>query len=174
MFSTDKLAWLNGHYIRDSGPEELADALLEYWGRYPQDGIAELPARDYLLRIVPLIRERLKTLADAAPLVAFFFADEIEYDSGELVQKRMDTESTKAALLAAETALRGLDEFDAEAIEGVLRPLASELGVKVGQLLGSLRVATTGLRVSPPLFETFEILGRERCLAAVRTAAGRL
>ena len=86
----------------------------------------------------------------------------------------MDDESTKGALLAAATALHGLDEFDAEAIEGVLRPLAAELGVKVGQLLGSLRVATTGLRVSPPLFETFEILGRERCLAAVRTAAGRL
>ena len=174
VFSTDKLAWLNGHYIRESSPEDLADALLDHWGRYPQDGIAELPARDYLLKIVPLVRERLKTLADAAPLIAFFFADEIEYDSGELVQKRMDEESTKGALLAAETALRGLDEFDAEAIEGVLRPLAAELGIKVGQLLGSLRVATTGLRVSPPLFETLEILGRDRCLAAIRTAADRL
>ena len=174
VFSTDKLAWLNGHYIRESSPEELADALLEYWGRYPQAAISEPPARDHLLKIVPLVRERLKTLADAAPLVSFFFAEEVEYDSAELVQKGMDAESTKGALLAAETALHGLDEFDAESIEGVLRPLASELGVKVGQLLGSLRVATTGLRVSPPLFETLEILGRDRCLAAVRTAAGRL
>ena len=66
VFSADKLAWLNGHYIRESSPDELADALLEYWGRYPAAGIAELPARDYLLRIVPLVRERLKTLGDAA------------------------------------------------------------------------------------------------------------
>ena len=174
VFSADKLAWLNGHYIRESSPEELADALLDYWGRYPQDGIPAQPERDYLLKIAPLVRERLKTLADAAPLVSFFFGDEVEYDSAELVQKGMDDESTKGALLAAATALHGLDEFDAEAIEGVLRPLAAELGIKVGQLLGSLRVATTGLRVSPPLFETFEILGRERCLAAIRTAADRL
>ncbi len=174
VFSVDKLAWLNGHYIRESTPGELADALLEYWGRYPQDGISELPERDRLLEIVPLVRERLKTLADAAPLVSFFFADAVEYDGAELVQKGMDAESTKGALLAAETALQGLDEFDAESIEGVLRPLAAELGIKVGQLLGSLRVATTGLRVSPPLFETFEVLGRERCIASIRAAAGRV
>ena len=174
VFSADKLAWLNGHYIRESSPDELADALLEYWERYPPAGIAELPARDYLLRIVPLVRERLKTLGDAAPLVGFFFADEVEYDSRELVQKRMDSESTKGALQASLTALQELDEFQADSIEAVLRPLAAELGVKVGQLLGSLRVATTGLRVSPPLFETLELLGRERCLAAIRTAADRL
>ena len=174
VFSADKLAWLNGHYIRESSPDELADALLEYWGRYPAAGIAELPARDYLLRIVPLVRERLKTLGDAAPLVGFFFANEVEYDSRELVQKRMDDESTKGALQASLTALQELDEFQADSIEAVLRALAADLGVKVGQLLGSLRVATTGLRVSPPLFETLEILGRERCLAAIRTAADRL
>ena len=174
VFSADKLAWLNGHYIRESSPDELADALLEFWGRYPPAGIAELPARDYLLRIVPLVRERLKTLADAAPLVGFFFADKVEYDSRELVQKKMDDESTKGALQASLTALQELDEFQADSIEAVLRPLAAKLGIKVGQLLGSLRVATTGLRVSPPLFETLELLGRERCLAAIRTAADRL
>jgi glutamyl-tRNA synthetase len=174
VFSTDKLAWLNGHYIRESSAEELADALLDYWGRNPPEGIAELPSRDYLLRIVPLVRERLKTLADAAPLVGFFFADDVEYETQELVQKKMDAESTKSALQAALAALQDVEEFDAESIEAVLRPLAAELGVKVGQLLGSLRVATTGLRVSPPLFETLEILGRERCLAAIRTAADRL
>ena len=86
----------------------------------------------------------------------------------------MDDESTKGALQTALAALQDVEEFQAESIEAVLRALAAELGIKVGQLLGSLRVATTGLRVSPPLFETLEILGRERCLAAVRTAADRL
>ena len=56
VFSADKLAWLNGHYIRESSAEVLADALLEYWERYPPAGIPERPARDYLLRIVPLVR----------------------------------------------------------------------------------------------------------------------
>jgi glutamyl-tRNA synthetase len=59
-------------------------------------------------------------------------------------------------------------------VEGALRSLAAELGLKVGQLLGSLRIATTGLRVSPPLFETIALLGRERSLAAIRAGANRL
>ena len=66
--------------------------------------------------------------------------------------------------------LSSLDSFVAESIEGVLRPLAEELGVKPGQLFGSLRIATTGNRVAPPLFETIEVLGRDRTLASIKSA----
>ena len=111
-------------------PRSWPTPCLEYWERYPPAGIPELPARDYLLRIVPLVRERLKTLADAAPLVSFLFADEVEYDSRELVQKGMDDDSTKGALQAAQAALQDVEEFQAESIEAVLRALAAELGIK--------------------------------------------
>ena len=70
--------------------------------------------------------------------------------------------------------LQAIETFDAATIEGVSRPLAEELGIKAGQLFGSLRVATTGQRVAPPLFETMEVLGRDRCLAAVKDAVARL
>jgi glutamyl-tRNA synthetase len=154
--------------------EELADALLEFWGRHAPEGIPARPDRGYLMKIVPLIRERLKTLADAAPLIPFFFADNVEYDTGQLVQKRMNAEGTRAALSRAAVALSELASFDSDSIEGALRPLADDMGIKVGQLLGSIRVATTGLKVSPPLFESLEVLGRERSLAAIEAAAARL
>jgi glutamyl-tRNA synthetase len=174
IFDADKLSWMNGHYIRQMSGEELAGALLDFWGRYQPAEIPRLPEASYLLRIVPLIQERLKALADAAPLIPFFFAAEVTYDTGELVQKRMDASGTKAALNRAFSSLRDLPGFDGDSIEGVLRPLADELGIKVGQLFGTLRVATTGLKVSPPLFETMEVLGRERTLAAIKAAVERL
>ncbi len=174
LFDAEKLAWMNGHYIREMGDDELADTLLEYWGRYPVDGIPDSPDRAIVVKIAPLVRERLKTLADAAPLVTFFFAQQIEYEAAELVQKKMDVPGTKAALEGALGVLEALPAFDTESIETALRALAEEQGIKVGQLLGSIRVATTGLRVSPPLFETLEILGRDRCVSAIRIALERL
>ena len=174
VFSTDKLDWLNGHYIREMAHGDLTDALLEHWRRYPPEEVPELPERGYLLRIVPLIQERLKTLKDAAPLVSFFFQAKVDYEAEDLVQKGMDTEGTRRALREAAGALEGLGAFDSESIEGVLRPLAAELGLKVGQLLGALRIAVTGQRVAPPLFETMDVLGRERSLTAISEAAEQL
>ena len=174
VFSTDKLDWLNGHYIRAMADDELADALLEYWRHYPPEEVPELPEKDYLLRTVPLIQERLKTLKDAAPLASFFFRAEVSYEARDLVQKGMDTEGARQTLRQAAAALEGLGSFDSESIEGVLRPLAAELGLKTGQLLGALRIAVTGQRVAPPLFETLEVLGRKRSLTAIREAAGKL
>ena len=174
MFDTKKLEWMNGHYIRGMEPVDLADALLDHWRAFPDEGVDPLPERDLVVRIVPLVQERLKTLRDAAPLVGFFFQDGVEYDAAELVQRKMDAAGTKQALSRSHDALAGLDSFDEESIESALRELAGELDLKVGQLLGSIRVATTGLKVAPPLFGTLEILGRERSLDAIGEAAGRL
>ena len=124
--------------------------------------------------MIPLIQERMKELRDAAPLLSFFFKKEAQDESAELVQKGMDAEETREALKAALAGISGLASFDAESIEEMLRPLAKELNVKAGQLFGSLRVATTGLRVAPPLFETMEVLGKERTLTSIQGAIDRL
>ena len=174
VFSTEKLDWMNGYYIRALEPGQLAEALLDYWRLYPPKEIPDLPDRDYLLRIVPLIRERLKTLGAAAPLIRFFFRDELEYDSRQLIQKGMDAADTKRGLERTLAALSGLSSFDPESIEGRVRPLADELNLKAGQLFGSLRVATTGQRVAPPLFQAMEVLGRDRTLASIRRAIDML
>ena len=87
VFSTDKLDWMNGVFLREMEPDHLADALLDYWRRFPPEEFREIPDRAHLLRIVPLVRERIKTLADVAPLIAFFFRGVIEYEVEELVQR---------------------------------------------------------------------------------------
>ena len=174
IFNTDKLEWMNGHYIREMSAHELADALLDFWRAFQPPEIPALPSRELTLKIAPMVQERLKTLRDAAPLVAFLFKEEIEYETEELIQRRMDADSTRACLEAAHESLSPLDPFDAETIERLLRGMVSELDVKAGQLFGTLRVATTGQRVAPPLFESLEVLGRERTLDLISAARDRL
>ena len=124
--------------------------------------------------MVPLVRERLKTLQDAAPLVKFLFSEEVPLDSGQLVQRGMDVEGTVVALREARDGLAVLDGFDTQAIEDLLRPMAKDLNIKVGQLLGSLRAAVTGQKVSPPLFESLEVLGRETTISRIEDAIAAL
>ena len=173
VFDADKLTWLNGHYIRNITHLELAQALLDFWRNYPPSEFHAPDDLDLLARIAPLVQERLKTLRDAAPLVQFFFR-KVDYDPADLVQRRMDEAGTLAALEQARAALDALPSHDAAPIEDALRPLATDLGLKTGQLLGALRVATTGLKVAPPLFETMEVLGRDRTLAAIDEALDKL
>ena len=174
VLNLEKLIWMNGVYVRESSPTQLAGALLDFWRRFPPPEIPELPDVSYVLRIVPLIHERMKTLADAAPLIPFFFKEDVGYDPAELVQNGMDVEGTRMALKASLASLSGLSPFHTESIEGALRSLAQELNVKTGQLFGSLRVATTGLLVAPPLFQTMEVLGKERTLTSIQAAIDRL
>ncbi|MCI0791353.1 MAG: glutamate--tRNA ligase [Chloroflexi bacterium] len=171
IFNAEKLDWMNGHYIREMSHQELADALLQFWIDYPSPGVP-VGADDgvFALQVASLLQERLKTLGDAEPLISFFFQDEVSYDSEELVQKGMDVDRTRAGLHAAYGGLADLQPFDAQSMEDLLRPMSKELNVKVGQLFGSLRIATTGLRVAPPLFETMEILGQERTLKSIQKA----
>ena len=174
VFSLDKLDWMNGHYVRESDDEDLADSLLDYWRRYPPVELPPEPDRDVVIRIVPLIRERLKTLTDAAERIPFFFNDQFDYEPGQLVQRKMDVAGTLRALEAAVQVVESTEEFDAASLEAKLRSLADDLDIKVGQLLGTLRVATSGLKVSPPLFESLEILGRERVTRDLMRAIEKL
>ncbi|MGB2815181.1 MAG: glutamate--tRNA ligase, partial [Dehalococcoidales bacterium] len=131
-------------------------------------------SEEYAGRIVPLIRERINTLAEAATYADFFFLDELEYDASLLVGKKMTAETTLRALKAAQERLSSLDSFDHDSLEGALRPLAEELGLKAGQLFNPLRVATTGRNAAPPLFETMMVLGKEVCLKRIGVALAKL
>ena len=173
VFDLDKLLWINGQHIRRASNTELADHLGSYWSDAPPD-FDMAPTSDQVAQVTPLVRERLKTLQDAAPLVEFVFSDKISVSPGDLVQRGMDLESTGSALKAACCGLSSLDSFDAPSIEAVLRPLAKDLDIKVGQLLGTLRAATTGQKVSPPIFESMEVLGRDRTLKSISNAIDAL
>ena len=164
VFSYEKLEWMNGVYIRALPAEELARRLVPFMARAGIEVTAEA-----LLPLIPLVQERLKTLADAPAYLDFFFRDAEVPPPELLVHKKMDVESTLRALKAARDALAEV-EWTEEAIESRLRQLAGELGLKAGQLFQPIRVATTGKRVAPPLFGTLYHLGRERVLARVDRA----
>jgi glutamyl-tRNA synthetase len=158
-FSYEKLEWMNGTYIRQLGMDDLAKRLMPFLTG------AGLPADlATVRRIVPLVQERLKKLTDAAEWVDFIFVDRISYDPALLVGKKMTAADSLAALRKAREALAALPDFEEETLEKALRALVGELGLKVGQLFGIIRVAATGKKVAPPLFGTLSVLGQERVL----------
>lgn len=169
IFDREKLSWMNGVYIREKSPESLADAMMPFL----EQGLAPelLPVdRDYLLRIVPLLQERLKLLAEAPEMISYFFEGQPVYDPSNLVQRGMTKAETVQALEQSLGALETAD-FAAEELEGLLRHLGEELELTPRRFFGTLRWAATGRNVSPPLFETMEVLGRDRVLSRLRWAA---
>jgi glutamyl-tRNA synthetase len=161
-FSYKRLESMNAYYIRQLEADDLAHRLVPF---LRQEGL-EVEITD-LVPLVPLIQERLKTLSEAAGWIDFFFHDSIEYDASQLVGKKMTATGSHDALWQARDRLAALPDFEVETIEGSLRALADELGLKVGQVLGIIRVAVSGKTVAPPLFETLSILGRERVLTRI-------
>jgi len=174
IFNKEKLDWLNGMYIRSLPVEELTDRLLPFMEKDLTPEIKRPLDIDYLRQIMPLIRERIVTLKDAAAYADFFFLDKLEYDSAKLIGKKMTTETTLTALKGAENKLSSLESFNPAALEDTLRRLADDLGIKTGELFNPLRVATTARDAAPPLFETMAVLGKERCLARINAALVKL
>ena len=173
IFDHEKLVWMNGVYIRQLPAEALADRILPFLERdLPPES---LPVdRAYLLEIVPLVQERLKLLSDAADLTSYFFHEDLNYNPQDLVQKGMELQTTLTALDAARDELASASAFEHEPLEESLRTVASRLELSARQFFGMLRVAATGKQATPPLFETMEVLGRERVLDRVNCAIERL
>ncbi len=172
IFNLEKLDWMNGVYIRSLPPEELAHRLEPFLVRAlgPVD-------RGLLLRAVPLLQERIKTLAEAVEMAAFLFLPGgVEFSLPDLLGKAFAgaPQEAERALEAALERLEGLEPWEAQALEGLLRPLAQELGLKTGDFFMLLRVAVTGRTVSPPLFQSLELVGKGRTLLRLRAALARL
>ncbi len=165
VFSYDKLKWMNGVYIRQLPVEDLAGRLLPVLARA---GFVVGP--EAAVQVARLVQERITTLNDVPGLVAFAFADRLTYDPQALVQKGMTSDDALRALRAARQALEVAPAFSEPVLEETLRPLAGSLGLKAGQLFGTIRVAVTGRTVAPPLFGTLELIGREKTLARLRRA----
>ena len=170
VFDIEKLDWMNGYYIRELSAEELGSELLGFWTQFPPNEFDIIPTLENAVEVARLVRERLKTLSDAAPLVSFIFKNEIVYTPEELIQKGMNDQQTHNLLIKVREIISLRDIVTADEIESDLRKLAGDLDVKVGQLLGTIRLATSGQRVSPPLFGSLEILGRDRVVVLLDKA----
>jgi glutamyl-tRNA synthetase len=152
QFDYAKLDWMNGMYIRALPLEEFAQRLIVYLGEQEYDWDSEL-----VRRAAPLVQEKIQRLGEFPAFAGFFFHD-VEPDPAEL-------DGGGPMLAAARQALAELEPFTATAIETALRAVAEGLGLKPRQAFQPLRVAVTGSRISPGLFESMELLGREKTLA---------
>jgi glutamyl-tRNA synthetase len=165
---------MNGAYIRSLSLDDFTQRTLPFLENGLPAGVRQPLSIDYVRQVMPLIQERARTLAEIPELTAFFFTDELDYEPSLLIVKKMDRESSTQALETVRQRLAPLQAFDTMSLETVVRPLAAEMGLKTGQLFGTLRVAITGRTVAPPLFETMSILGKERSLERVRAALDKL
>lgn len=160
-----KLDHFNGLHIRRLAPSDLARRIKPFF-----DAVKCCADLETLEKIAPIIQERIVTLDDAPRVAGFFFEDEVHPQTAELMGKNMTPAASVAALRRALAVLESLPEITLASAEPPMRQLAEELGLEAGQLFGMLRVAVTGQKVSPPLFQSMEIIGREKVLQRVRRA----
>jgi len=151
-----KLDWMNGVYLRALSPDEYADRLVE-WVReqgfdWPEERVRAA---------APLVQKKIARLGEFPAFARFLFED-VEPDPALL---------DGSILAAAAAALEGTEPWDAEELEAALKRLCEDLGQKPGQVFQPIRVAVTGSKVSPGLYESLELLGRDESLARLRRAA---
>ena len=178
-WNPEKLRDMNGIYIRKLAPEDLAERLLPFLAAAGLVGDPPSEAeRAYVVRLVPLIHERLEELSEAPGLLEFFFREPRPGTDGyppvTLIPRGLDAAQTAAMLQAAHATLRDLESWTTEGLEAALRDLCARLERKPGQLFGALRVAVSGRTVAPPLFDMLAALGRERVLARLDAAVAAL
>ncbi len=164
-----KLDHFNGLHIRELGPDDLAARVKPYLVN------AGYAVDDAVLRqIIPLIRERLTVLTDAPEIAGFYFKDTVEPVPEELVAKGLTPAQSAEVARRSYDVLAALPDLSVETTEPPMRALVEELGLSAGQVFGILRVAVTGQKISPPLFETMAVIGRDKVLERIRRAADLL
>ena len=176
IFNNEKLDWMNGIYTRALTIGDFVAHTMPFLEKgLPPDVKRPLdPA--YAQKVLAMLQERVKTLAEAASkeLSWFFFIDMLDYPAQLLIDKKLEKTQTISLLEAAMARLDAMDTFDASTLESALRPLAAEMDLKAGQLFGTLRTAVSGLTATPPLFQMMEVLGQARCIARIKEAIAKL
>ena len=157
-----RLDYFNGVWIRRLSVDELVRRLRPFVPAEWDEAI--------LRKVTPLIQERMKTLKDAKDLIAFLFTDTLSYDAAQLIPKKYDRHTTIEALAKVIVVLRYLDPFKAERIESAIEGVAQDIGWTVRDLTIAIRVAVTGTKVGPPLYESIELLGKEKTIVRLERA----
>jgi glutamyl-tRNA synthetase len=172
VFDIDKLNWLNGHYIRQLSVADLADRITQHLVRrhqLPAEPSAE--QRAIVEAATPLVNERMQVLSEAETMLGFLLVEETEFRVDQDDAAKALTPESRPALEAAIKALTDLQTWTTAEIEATLRTaLVDGLGLKPKLAFGPVRVAVTGRRVSPPLFESLELLGRGTSLNRLHAA----
>jgi len=172
VFDYQKLEWFNGTYIRAKSRSELARLIAPFMKQ------AGLPADDLgmLEGVAGLVQERVKRLSEVPDMVRYLFEDRRDYAREDLIPKKSNATATADMLEAMNPFVVFATESstDPAAFDARARELAEMRGVKLGDLLMPLRVAITGSKVSPPLYDSIRLMGRDRAIASVAAAIGKL
>ncbi|GAB2459711.1 glutamate--tRNA ligase [Nocardioides hungaricus] len=171
-FDLKKAEAINAAHMRLLSLDELTDRVLPF---LKDAGVVSDPVGDadaqLLERAMPLVAERINKLVEAVDMLGFLFVEEADFTRDEADAEKLLTEDGRAVVQASYDALAGLSEWSTAAIQDALQArLVEELGLKPRNAFGPVRVAVTGRRVSPPLFESMELLGRERSLGRLQGA----
>jgi glutamyl-tRNA synthetase len=158
VFDEKKLRWMNGRYLREMDPDELTRVLEERLGR---EGLRDA---------VGISQEKMQTLADFEPLAGWLYE---ERETDEKAWGKVMRDGAAENLARAREALAGVEPFDEPGVERALNGVVEELGVKPGKLYQPIRVAITGTTVSPGIFESVALLGREATLERIDRALER-
>lgn len=161
QFNNTKLDWMNGQYIKNT-PVELLTAEVKRFFEKSGNATVEIPG-EWLTNLVKLYHERFKTFQDLLNQTRFFFTDMIEYDQAA-ADKFLRKEGISALLKEVHLSISQVDTFDKKTLEGSLRALTERLGVGFSKLAQPIRVAITGKSVSAGIFETMELLGKEKTI----------
>jgi glutamyl-tRNA synthetase len=171
VFDPQKLEWMNGQHLSREPLENVAKwvtpALVEAGLTTTEDLEAR---REWYLGLLDLLRVRARTIGDIVRQARPYFVETIEYDPDAVAKQWKDPVATAEILSAVRDTLATLEPWDAESMETATRALAESRGVGAGKLFQPLRVALTGLSVSPGIFDVLLVLGRERSLARIDAA----
>jgi len=164
-----KLEHFKGEHIRTLSSEELANRMKPF---LEEAGLS--PDMDTLVKIAPIVRERLATLDDVVEMAGFFFRTEVNPVPEELIAKGLTAVQSADILEKSLSILEGISTLTPSTTEEPLRGLVDQLGFSAGQVFGVLRVAVTGQKISPPLFESMEIIGKDTVLSRIKAAIQQL
>ena len=176
VFDPEKLEWMNGSYIRNLDDEYLSEQILNEVNKDLSDGglisekVDSNTLKSKIYEITPLIKERLKTLDESSHLVEYFFYENFEIDKEKLVPKKTEKSEIIIGLKKSIELIEKTKLFEPENLEIEFRALAEELGLKAGQLFFLIRIALTGRRESPPLFDTMKAIGTESSIKRLNNA----
>ena len=164
VFDEQKLQWMNGQYLSRLTVAKLRPLVLPRFEGYGWD----VSDNDYVDRVIALLQTRTHTLEDFPLYAAYFFADPTEYE--EKARKKYWQGDVKERLAAVRESLRTLKDFSRDAIETAVRGLAEAHGQKAALYIHPIRLAATGMGVSPDLFAVLDLLGSRRVLQRLQKA----
>ena len=171
-FDLKKCEAINAAHLRALDTGDLTERMVPYLqrgGALPAEVTPE--QRSLLAKAAPLVQERMTTLGESVEMLGFLFLDEASFVRNPADAAKLLDEDGRSVVKAAQDALAGLSDWRTSKIEEALRrALVDELGLKPRNAFGPVRVAVTGRRISPPLFESLELLGRDRSLARLASA----